>query len=762
MKKLLRVLAIFGFATMTTGSVIACTKQKPQPKKPDQSDTSDSNTDTSDNNTDTSDSNTDNSGDEPVEEVIDPNSRPDSDDNEADDNDINDNASQIRQKNDLIQQFNSEIRDVYNETIRPYINSRTAILSRRTDDSEDFFARQNFSKLSKKIDPNKDNDGYQKFYDNLDEKEQSEFNKSLENVLDISTAIDKFKQKLNKLGTDKYRILLNGFNDNNWIKGIKFRFDDSKMKFFENKDSFDSTIKLVIDFSYQYKDTVDQVKNETISNELVINVSSEEVVIDLLKNIKKLWSNLLLSNDDLLKVDFETLKKASKDLTVQDLLTASTNSYKSAISKHNEELSEKIKDKILEKLIKSSGNEVVKNFKISYKDDQEKIDSEKSHTKLKIGALEQETLDDNGNSVFSGLVTAYKQLHLYFGEVKTNEKIDLLETKKGNGQLVEELLDPWIAKMQNYKDQFKQTLLDTYSEFNESTDKLEEQFKNSDIFKNMYKTVTSIENFELQGLRLTLASGFVHDLGNISFNYAVELDPNDSKLDFDNTKELKEKTYKQSSIFNAYYKGIETLLIQFHKFYGIKKGNPNYPKNDKNQWLVSVTKRLLFNMTGRPENVKTRNNEDFNIWSEWKKYLNGDGKKTAITTDLSEFYSLDFNSDVKKIKEEYLISKIPGVTEFKLFQTQNPKETICLQEQNYESSYLVQVMNKEGKYVYKSIPVPSSKGIVANKSGAERLPLEFGMQTDLFNWKLTSGSFFSYHLTDVTMIGNIEEQADTN
>ncbi|WFQ96089.1 hypothetical protein MFERI15568_00523 [Mycoplasma feriruminatoris] len=755
MKKLLRVLAIFGFATMTTGSVIACTKQKPQPKKPDQSDTSDSNTDTSDNNTDTSDSNTDNSGDEPVEEVIDPNSRPDSDDNEADDNDINDNASQIRQKNDLIQQFNSEIRDVYNETIRPYINSRTAILSRRTDDSEDFFARQNFSKLSKKIDPNKDNDGYQKFYDNLDEKEQSEFNKSLENVLDISTAIDKFKQKLNKLGTDKYRILLNGFNDNNWIKGIKFRFDDSKMKFFENKDSFDSTIKLVIDFSYQYKDTVDQVKNETISNELVINVSSEEVVIDLLKNIKKLWSNLLLSNDDLLKVDFETLKKASKDLTVQDLLTASTNSYKSAISKHNEELSEKIKDKILEKLIKSSGNEVVKNFKISYKDDQEKIDSEKSHTKLKIGALEQETLDKNDNSVMVGLASAYDQLHLYFGEVKTDEQIDLLKTKNGNKQLVEELLDPWIAKMQNYKDQFKQTLLDTYSEFNESTDKLEEQFKNSDIFKNMYKTVTSIENFELQGLCLTLASGFVHDLGNISFNYAVELEPNDSKLDFDNTEELKEKTYKQSSIFNAYYKGIETLLIQFHKFYGIKKGNPDYSK----KWIPSISRRLLFNMTGRPKNVKTRNNEDFNIWFEWKKYLNGDGKKTAITTDLSEFYSLDFNSDVKKNKEEYLISKIPGITEFKLFQTRNPKQTICLEEQNYNSRYLVKnSKTKKLDWVY----VPASKGIVANKSGAERLPLEFGMQTDLFNWKLTSGSFFSYHLSDVTMIGNIEEQADTN
>lgn len=210
MKKLLRVLAIFGFATMTTGSVIACTKQKPQPKKPDQSNTSDSNTDTSDNNTD-------NSGDEPIEEVIDPNRHHDSDnDNEADDNDTNDNASQIRQKNDLIQQFNSEIRDVYNETIRPYIVSRTAILSKKTkDDDKDFFARQNFSKLGKKLNSNKDEDGYQKFYDNLDKKEQSEFNKSLENILDINTAINKFKQRLNKLGTDKYRILLSDFNDNN-------------------------------------------------------------------------------------------------------------------------------------------------------------------------------------------------------------------------------------------------------------------------------------------------------------------------------------------------------------------------------------------------------------------------------------------------------------------------------------------------------------------------------------------------------------------
>ncbi|UKS54210.1 hypothetical protein [Mycoplasma feriruminatoris] len=751
MKKLLRVLAIFGFATMTTGSVIACTKQKPQPKKPDQSNTSDSNTDTSDNNTD-------NSGDEPIEEVIDPNRHHDSDnDNEADDNDTNDNASQIRQKNDLIQQFNSEIRDVYNETIRPYIVSRTAILSKKTkDDDKDFFARQNFSKLGKKLNSNKDEDGYQKFYDNLDKKEQSEFNKSLENILDINTAINKFKQRLNKLGTDKYRILLSDFNDNNWIEGIKFRFDDSKMKFFENKGSFDSTIKLDIDFSYRYKDSENQVKNETISNEFVINVSSEEVAINLLKNIKKLWSDLLLNNDDLLKVDFETLKKASKDLTVQDLLTASTNSYKSAISKHNEELSEKIKDKILEKLIKSSGNEVVKNFKISYKDDQERIGSEK--TKLKIGSLEQVTEDQNGNGLFNAIATAYKQLHLYFGEVKTDEKIDLLETKKGNGQLVEELLDPWIAKMQNYKDQFKQTLLDTYSEFNESTDKLEEQFKNSDIFKNMYKAATSFESFDLQGLRLTLASGYVHDLGNISFNYAVELDPNESKLDFDNTKELKEKTYKQSSIFNAYYKGIETLLTQFHKFYGIKKGNPNFPKDENNRWLPSVSKRILFNMTGRPENVKTKNDEDFNIWSEWKKYLNGKTKKTAITTDLSEFYSLDFNSDVKKIKEEYLISKIPGITEFKLFQTQYKKQTISLQEENYNSSYLVWTKAKGTETVF----VPASKGIIANPSDAERLPLEFGIKTDLFNWKLIVLAYFSWHLSDVTMIGNIEEQANTN
>ncbi|SRX61449.1 hypothetical protein MMC68I_00346 [Mycoplasma mycoides subsp. capri] len=84
MNKLLKLLTLSSFITIAASPVVACIRDKSEEKKPD--------------------SNT----------RPDPTPKPDSSDR---------NKSIL----DLIKSFNSQMRDAYNEAVRPYIVSRTAI-----------------------------------------------------------------------------------------------------------------------------------------------------------------------------------------------------------------------------------------------------------------------------------------------------------------------------------------------------------------------------------------------------------------------------------------------------------------------------------------------------------------------------------------------------------------------------------------------------------------------------------------------------------
>ncbi|WP_230589469.1 hypothetical protein [Mycoplasma capricolum] len=70
-------------------------------------------------------------------------------------------------------------------------------------------------------------------------------------------------------------------------------------------------------------------------------------------------------------------------------------------------------------------------------------------------------------------------------------------------------------------------------------------------------------------------------------------------------------------------------------------------------------------MTGKPSSLKDSENSDFNIWDEWEKYLNQ--TENNRVDDWTSFYSLDFDADVKKVKEEHLISNMLGIKKFKVF-----------------------------------------------------------------------------------------------
>ncbi|WP_369024670.1 hypothetical protein [Mycoplasma capricolum] len=697
MKKLLKVLTVVGFSALAAAPVVAC--EKKDNKTPNKDDSSNQN-----------------------------------------------NNSNNKQKNELIQKFNNEVRNVYNGTVRPFVISRTAFLSKDSE-NKNFFSRDSLYKLDNEKNVKKDSDGYHSFYENLVQERKNEFEKTLKTVLDVNSAVSKFKEKILSLGVDKYRTILGGFNNNKWIKGIKFRLIDSKMKFFEQNGSFDSTIQVGLDFQYQYKDIADQIKTETISDDFVINISSEEAIIKLVNDIKKSWVDLLLlDSNNLLKVDFERLKRflgENQVLTAQDLLTTVTNNYKSVISKYNESLAEDIKQKISRDFIKKSDNQVIKNLEIAFKDQNQKTDVEKNNTELNIGPLERTHLNDKGKT---GPLEkdSYDLLHLYFGEVKNDQEINLFNTKAGDEQLVKDLINPWVEKMTNYKTKFRQTLTNIVSGFVDEEKLLEfnNKLEKDDVLKDLFKSSTSIESFELQGLQLKLKSGYVHDLGNISFSYVVELNENDRKLDFEDLENLANEGYKKSAIFDAYYKGIEVMLDQFHKFYGIQKAHPDY----ENSKPFHPLRRLLFNMTGKPSSLKDSENSNFNIWDEWEKYLSQTTDNKV--EDWTDFYSLDFNADVKKVKQEYLISNMLGVKNFRIFQDQE-------QQHKYEQD----VFYKKEDYENDQLKVTLPKGIVTK--ARRNTHLEFGLLTDLLNFKLRveEEKAFTYStLGVVTIIGKIDAQ----
>ncbi|UZK63947.1 hypothetical protein MNF30_03210 [Mycoplasma mycoides subsp. capri] len=712
MNKLLKLLTLSSFITLAASPVVACIRDKSEDKKPD--------------------SNT----------KPDPTPKPDSSDR---------NKSIL----DLIKSFNSQMRDAYNEAVRPYIVSRTAILSKDLDENRSFFSKESIRQLVSERDPNEDKDGYHSFYSNLTNKRKEEFQKTLETVLDIYGAKRLFLEQVKKAGIDRYRILLDNFN-NKLDVGFKFKLDNSKMKFLEEENgSFNSTIKIGLDFTYQYKDGHEQTKREIISNDFIINISSEKAVIELVHNIQKFWSNSLFENKDLLTVDFKELKKLLNEhesLTAQDLLTATSYNYRNARYLYSQKLADKIKDEISEKLIKNNKNQVVKNLEISYKDPEQKTDQDRIKTELKIGPLERNYNNQDGGSLKE---EAYKLLHLYFGEVNKNQKLDLITTKQGDMNLVRDLIEPWVNKLTSFKEVIKQKLTDIYSKFEFLDEKdiseFSKKFDRDDLFKNLFKSATAIESFELKGLQLKLKSGYIHDLGNINFNYLVQIDQNDKNIDFDNKEKLKYEDYKKSNIFDAYYKGIEIMLEEFHKFYGIRKANPNFPyttdKDVKTEIHYSQRKNL-FNMTGKPSNLKDMEDKDFNIWSEWEKYLNNSNK----ITDPTSLYSLDFSADAKKLKNEYLTSNMLGVQNFTIYQDfgGNPYQSLFYKNKDFQTTY------NEG---FDRV-VDFSKGIsIVSTRNAD---LDFGLLTDLLNFRFKAKDFTYNSLQTVTLIGRVDDNTSTN
>ncbi|SRX58729.1 hypothetical protein [Mycoplasma mycoides] len=710
MNKLLKLLTLSSFITIAASPVVACIRDKSEEKKPD--------------------SNT----------RPDPTPKPDSSDR---------NKSIL----DLIKSFNSQMRDAYNEAVRPYIVSRTAILSKDLDENRSFFSKESIRQLVSERDPNEDKDGYHSFYSNLTNKRKEEFQKTLETVLDIHGAKRLFLEQVKKAGIDKYRILLDNFN-NNLVVGFKFKLDNSKMKFLEEDNgSFNSTIKIGLDFNYQYKDGNKQTKREIISNDFIINISSEKAVVELVHNIQKFWSNSLFNNKDLLTVDFKELKKLLNEhesLTAQDLLTATSYNYKNATYLYSQKLADKIKDEISEKLIKNNKNQVVKNLEISYKDPEQKTDEDRIKTELKIGPLERNYNNQDGGSLKE---EAYKLLHLYFGEVNKNQKLDLITTKQGDMNLVQDLIEPWVNKLTSFKEVIKQKLTDIYSKFEFLDEKdiveFSKKFDRDDLLKNLFKSATAIESFELKGLQLKLKSGYIHDLGNINFNYVVQIDQNDRNIDFDNKEKLKYEGYKKSNMFDAYYKGIEIMLEEFHKFYGIRKANPNFPyttdKDVKTEIHYSQRKNL-FNMTGKPSNVEDFEDKDFNIWTEWEKYLNNSNK----ITDPTSLYSLDFSVDAKKLKNEYLTSNMLGVRNFTIYQDfgGNPYQSLFYKDKDFQTTY------NEG---FDKV-VDFSKGIsIVSTRNAD---LDFGLLTDLLNFRFKAKDFTYNSLQTVTLIGRVDDNTD--
>ncbi|AVN60467.1 hypothetical protein CG007_02480 [Mesoplasma entomophilum] len=557
--------------------------------------------------------------------------------NRAGNKDDKDKENEKEAVRELIRQFESEVQSKFLAIVSSPMATRSTLLD--TEASKNgliFFQQDNLKSIFDQASAN--TRGGEKnfktpiqsanFYDFLTPKQQKDLTSNVESLLSPAKSMADLR---NAISNSTYSILIGSFGSK-WTDNLKFDYENAEMTYGATSDDgkgFISSINLNFSSTYRYMDAEQATVTKVVRGTIVITVSDNgEIIASIDKINNELAGDMLKEANSNVYVDFKTLKALEPSLTTQDLITANTDAYKSAINKYNENLAKSMTSIVKNKYFINS-TAVVNAIKVSYFNESDIIRQEQTSNFNNIGKI---TLNYGSED--------WTAWNTFLGKVKTTENIQLRGNRvAGDETLYAAIEGQWKKSLTAYNSK----IVNEYAERTKKSTNVEKNEKVNDL---LAMSISS-EKVTIKGLTISLTNGYAQRLSDVSFTYSIAIDKNATAL-----SETTDSA--QSKIFNSYYKGVENLLNVFQTFYGIQESDIWRSPNASTQQKMNK-----FKMSGKT-GVKKEDGTEFNIWDYLKETgaVNGEIKKNDFVNALS----LNTGVEAQQIKEQNLIAKMSGVT----------------------------------------------------------------------------------------------------